>query len=123
VVKWSPARHRAIHRAVAPETLARGLVLVRPPDLPRLRSAIYLAAGSDGTLRYCGKVTREHPDALRQRFYEHLGHDPRRERTWARMLVIPLPDGLTDQEVRRREGIAAALAGYPKEGKAWQRPA
>jgi hypothetical protein len=99
------------------------LILVRPHDLPRLRSAIYLAVGRDGSLLYCGKVARQHPDGLRQRFHEHLGRDPNRGRTWARVLVIPLPDGLTDQEVRRREGIAAALAGYPREGKAWQRPA
>jgi hypothetical protein len=68
-------------------------------------------------------VMREHPDALRQRFHEHLTRDRRRERTWQFLCIIPLPEGLTDGEVRRREGIAAALAGYPKEGKAWRRPA
>jgi hypothetical protein len=122
-VRWSPARHRVIHRAVCPENEpAQHPRLYRLTALPAARRALYAAVDSRGAFRYVGKVNREHPDALRQRISEHLHTDPSRAQRWTYVMVIALPTHLSDAEVREREGRFAALTGYPREGTSWKRP-
>lgn len=123
-MKWDLTRHTMIQRAVCPERQPSPRPrLYRLSSVPATSRALYAALDHRGTFLYVGKVNREHPDALRQRLSEHLHADPTRAQRWSHVMVITLPPHLSESEIREREGLFAALTGYPPEGTSWKRPA